>query len=173
MNLKLTLEAGNNMKKIIQIMFVFGLVAMMGGSATGQEEGTGKIVITVTKMEERKMRNKPGCKIKFDITNNAYGTIHKIRAKVNAYDDRGRQVDELLSAVASNTKGFSTIPVALGSTIKGVGDATFKEECKYLTEIKFDGIDEDDCAMRMLPENDSCSKFTILKSNVPSLKIKN
>jgi hypothetical protein len=162
------------MKKLIQIFMVFGLISIMGGSATGHsEEGTGKIVITVTGMEKTEWR-KEWCELKFDITNNAYGTLHRIDARLTGFDDRGRKVDEPLSATASNTKGLTgpRIPIALGSTIKDVGDATFKEECKYLTEIKYDGIDEADCVMRMLPENDSCSKFTTLKSNVPSLKIK-
>ena len=146
----------------------------MGGSATGHsEEGTGKIVITITSMYDSTRLEKL-CNLKFDITNNAYGTLYRINARLTGFDDRGRKVGELLGgATASNTKGFSHIPIALGSTIKDVGDATFKEECKYLTEIKYDGIDEADCVMRMLPENDSCSEFTILKSNVPSLKIKN
>jgi hypothetical protein len=117
------------------------------------------------------------CRLKFDITNNAYGTLHSIDARLTVFDDRGRRVDVdgFFSKTLSNTKHLtgSPIPIALGSTIKGVWGGTWKEECKYLAEIKFDGIDEADCVMRMLPENDSCSEFTILKSNVPSLKIKN
>ena len=127
------------MKKLIQIFMVFGLISIMGGSATGHsEEGTGKIVITVTGMEKTEWR-KEWCELKFDITNNAYGTLYRINARLTGFDDRGRKVGELLGgATASNTKGFSHIPIALGSTIKDVGDASFEEECKYLTEIKFD-----------------------------------
>ena len=165
------------MKKLIQIFIFFGFIVMIGGSATGQEEGNREIVITVTSMEKSKSHyGKKGCDLKFDITNNAYGTINRIDAELTGFDDRGRKVREMMgNTTASNQLSMSSFytPIALGTTVRDIGDATFKEECKYLTEIKFDGIDNDNCVMRMLPENVSCSKFTILKSNVPSLKIKN
>ena len=123
-------------------------------------------VITVTNMKEPDQFEKE-CKLSFDITNNGYGTLHRIIAKLTAWDDRGREVESVGGATATTSR-----PIVLGATIS-VGGAWFREECKYLTELRFDGIDEIYCAMRMLPENTSCSKLTILKSNVPSLKIKN
>jgi hypothetical protein len=175
-----------NMKKLIQIFIIFGLIAMMGGGVSGAEkavtkEGTAEIVITVTSKEKYnpfaflKIDNlkKKLCELKFDITNNAYGTLHYIDLNLTGFDDRGRKVRKYGAIPHINYKGGSRIPLVLGSTIRNVGSAKFKEECKYLTELRFDGIDEDSCVMRMLPENVSCSKFTILKSNVPSLKIKN
>jgi uncharacterized protein len=135
------------------------------------KEGTAEIVITVTSMG-KSSRTEKMCKLKFDITNNAYGTLDRIDARLTGFDDRGREVDNS-PAYASNDKGFDRIPIALGSIITGFGYVLFNEECKYLTEVKFEGIYDEHCGMRMLPENVSCSKFTILKSNVPSLKIKN
>ena len=155
------------MKKLIQILIIFGLIVMIGGTATGQpEEGNPEIVITVTNMKEPDQFEKE-CELSFDITNNGYGTLHTIIAWLTAWDDRGREVESVGGAAANTSR-----PIVLGATISGVEGAWFKEECKYLTELRFDGIDEIHCAMRMLPENVSCSKITILKSNVPSLKIK-
>ena len=72
--------------------------------------------------------------------------------------------------MASNLKGFSYVPISKGSTVSNVGKATFKVKCKYLAEIKYIGIADEDCAMKMLPENQSCSKFTVMKSNVKKVR---
>jgi hypothetical protein len=132
------------------------------------------IVITVTSMKDDQDYSKKSlCSLKFNITNNAFGTIHNISAKFTGYDDRGEKLGELLSATVSNRKGFSKLPIAKGSAVKGVGDASFKVKCKYFAKLKYDGIDEDDCAMRMLPENVSCSKITTLRSRIPTIKVQN
>ncbi len=144
------------------------------GVVTPRRAANPNIVITVTSMkDDQDYRKKSLCKLKFSITNNAFGTIHRISAKLTGYDDRGEKLDELLSANASNRRGFSLLPIAKGSTVNGVGNASFKVKCKYFAKLKYDGIDEDDCAMRMLPENVSCSKITTLRSRVPSIKMQN
>ena len=93
------------------------------------------------------------CKFKFNITNNFYGTIHKFLAKLDTWDDRGEKFREMLSAMASNSKGFSFVPISKGSTVSNVGDATFKVTCKYLADIKYIRIADEDCSIKMLPEN--------------------
>lgn len=156
------------MKKFIQISII-SIFSLLLPSIAGANE----IIITINKMVDgTDFSKKSTCKLKFNITNNSYGTIHRIRAKLDGWDDRGEKLREMLSAMASNSKGFSYVPISKGNTISNVGDATFKVKCKYLAEIKYIGIADEDCAMKMLPENQSCSKFTVMNSNVSSIKIK-
>jgi hypothetical protein len=158
------------MKKLLG--FALGLTMIACLPAAGNAAGP-SIIITVNSMkDDQDYRKRDLCTLKFSITNNAFGTLHLIRAKLTGFDDRGSKLDELLSATAGNSKGFSKVPIAKGSTVTGLGDASFKVKCKYFSTLKYDGIDEDDCAMRMLPENVSCSKITTLRSNINSIKIK-
>lgn len=150
-----------------QYVFLLASALLIPAAVSAQQ-----ITITATKMEEKTdFRGKKNCKISFSVTNNAYGTIDRLTAHLTAFDDRGREVDELLSATAGNQNRFSRKPVAKGSTVTGVGDATFKEECQYISAIRIDKIKPEDCGMRLLPENVSCSKFTTLKSDLPNLKV--
>jgi len=111
--------------------------------------------------------------VNFSVTNNAYGTIDLLTIQLTAYDDRGREVDELLSAQAGNQDGrMSRKPIAVGATVTGLGSATFKEECQYLAEMEIDKLRPHECGMRMLPENVQCRTFTVLKSSIPTLKIR-
>ena len=136
--------------------------------------GANEIIITINEMQDgTDLRKRSTCDLKFNITNNSYGTIHRIRAELDGWDDRGENLREMLRATATNIKGFSYVPISKGSTASNVGDATFKVKCKYLAEIKYMGIADEDCAMKMLPENQSCSKITVMNSNVSSIKIKN
>lgn len=161
--------------KISASRFFLAIAVLFGSTAVSwSAEVNPSIAISVTSMKDDVDYAKRSlCKLKFSITNNAFGTIHRISAGLTGYDDRGEKLGELLSANASNRKGFSMLPIAKGSTVKGVGDASFKVNCKYLAKLKYDGIDEDDCAMRMLPENVSCSKITTLRSEVPTIKVQN
>lgn len=145
-------------------------VACFSGTAIAQTDEP-SVVVTVVKMEPSSY-NKRQCDLEFNITNNGYGTIHRIRAHLIGYDDRGREVDEVMSATADNKSGFSYKPIAVGQTARNVGDASFKEDCEYLKEIQFDGVKDQDCAMRMLPEDASCQSFITLMSDLPNLKIR-
>ncbi len=164
------------MKKLIQICIVVAFVGLICGRVSGQttegkknkEEGKREIVITVTIKKDSK-RSARVCLLWFDITNNAYGTIHEISAFFTGFDDRGREIDR---GGWLSTSYNGEYPIALGSTINDIGSVLISEECEYLAEIKLARFPDSYCAMRMLPENVSCSKITILKSNVPSLKIK-
>ena len=156
------------MKKYIQILIITIFSFLLPSIA-----GANEIIITINKMQDgTDFSDNSTCKLKFNITNNSYGTIHRISAKLDGWDDRGEKLDEMLSANASNSKGFSYVPIPKGNTVSNVGDATFKVNCKYLAEIKNIGIDDEDCAMKMLPENQSCSKLTVMNSNVSSIKIR-
>lgn len=111
------------------------------------------------------------CKLGFEITNDSWGTLHRIRVPLGATDDRGRGVDKLLSANASNTERFSWLPVAKGQTVKAKGDATFEEECRYIAKVFLDGaVKDEDCAIRMMPEGASCSDIVKLTTSLPNLK---
>lgn len=110
------------------------------------------------------------CKLGFEITNNAWGTLHRISVPLGAIDDRGRGVDKLLSASAANTKLFTWIPVAKGQTVKVEGDAIFKEECKYISKVFVDGkVSDENCAIRMMPEGVSCGDIVQLTSAINSI----
>ena len=131
------------------------------------------ITITADQVDSGKdFMGKVQCKVKFSITNNSTGTIHRVRALLKGYDDRGREVDTVLAAAASNQKGFSYLPIPVGGSVSGVGDATFKEECQYLSAIAIKKVDEDDCAIRMMPEDLKCISIIDLKSTVPTLQVK-
>ena len=134
-----------------------------------------QIDITVTSMQDKKgYGGKPQCKFKFSIHNASTGTIYGIRGELTAWDDRGRKVGELLSAAVVNSKSMMSgrTPIPVGATVKDMGDATFKEECKYIAEMKFDQIRDHYCAIRMLPEDTDCSQMVKLKSAIPQIKIR-
>lgn len=114
---------------------------------------------------------KEQCELGFEITNNSWGTLYRINVPLNATDDRGRGVDELLVASANNSNVFTWVPIAKGETVKVKGDATFKEACKYIESVSLDGeIDDKDCAIRMMPEQASCSDVVTLRSKLENIK---
>lgn len=111
------------------------------------------------------------CRLGFEISNYSWGTLHRIQVPLGATDDRGRGVDELLSASASNSEFFTWLPVGKGQTAKAEGDATFKEECRYIAKVFLDGaVKDEDCAIRMMPEGASCSDIVKLTTSLPNLK---
>ena len=159
-------------KRIVSAGWRYGLLSLLLMCPLGVNAQ--EVVVTATEMKDAAgFGGKKQCKVLFSVTNNAYGTIDLLTIQLTAYDDRGREVDELLAATAGNQSGsFGRKPVAVGSTVTGVGNATFKEECQYIAGIEIDKIRPHECGMRMLPENVECKSFTVLKSDIPSLKIR-
>ncbi|MER9814669.1 hypothetical protein [Mesorhizobium sp. M0129] len=132
--------------------------------------------IKIIKMEPDTMlfgEKKEGCKIGFSITNNSWGTIYRISVPLDATDDRGQGVDELLAASADNSKLFAWIPIAKGQTIVSEGSATFKESCKYISKITLsEPVEDYNCTIRMMPEEAHCSDVVTLSSGIDRLTTK-
>ena len=132
------------------------------------------ISVTIERMESKVgYLGKPQCEFFFSILNNSMGTIDRLRGGLTAWDDRGRTVDELLSANFENSKNvmFGRTSIAVGEKVLDLGDATFKEECEYISKVKFDTVDVDDCAIRMLPENYICNNLIVFKSNLEGISV--
>jgi len=156
------------MKKFFSILIISMFIGV--GAASANE-----VIITLASLTDGETYdNKPTCSLEFSITNNAYGTIHKIQGELTAWDDRDTELEASgFSGSASNSGGmFSGYKkIEVGATVHNVGKATFKEKCKYFGKLKLNGIDEDDCAMRMLPEDVSCVDFTVLKSAIDAVEV--
>lgn len=149
------------------------LVALLTsiGMTTAAAQSIDIKIVSLTDDQSAFGDKKVQCKLGFEITNDSWGTLHRIRVPLGATDDRGRGVDKLLSANASNTERFSWLPIAKGQTVKAKGDATFEEECRYIAKVFLDGtVRDEDCAIRMMPEGASCSDIVKLTTALPNLK---
>jgi hypothetical protein len=141
------------------------------GIATAAAQSIEIKIVSATDDQSSFGDKKVQCDLGFEITNDSWGTLHRIQVPLGAIDDRGRGVDKLLSASASNSELFTWVPIAKGQTIKATGRATFEEECRYIATVKIDGpVDDEDCAIRMMPEGASCSDIVKLTTSLPNLK---
>jgi len=99
------------------------------------------------------------CKVTFSITNvSAPGTIDRLRIKVKAVDDRGREVktNAMQSHIANQGKWGDYTSIPVGQVMSPTDSVWFKEECKYIQGVAFDEVKTQDCAIRMLPEDAQC-----------------
>jgi len=128
-------------------------------------------IISATDDESSFGEKKVQCKLGFEVKNDSWGTLNRIAVPLKATDDRGRGVDAMLSASASNSDFFTWVPVGKGQTIKAQGFATLKEECRYIAKIEIGGpVKDEDCAIRMMPEGAACSDIVKLTTSLPNLK---
>ena len=102
------------------------------------------------------------CEVTFSITNvSAPGTIDRIRIKVKAVDDRGRDVKahSMQAHVANKSffEGYTSIPV--GSVYGPTEEGWFEEECQYIEGVAFVEVKKSECAIRMLPEDANCASM--------------
>ena len=102
------------------------------------------------------------CEVTFSITNvSAPGTIDRIRIKVKAVDDRGREVKahSMQAHVANKSffEGYTSIPV--GSVYSPTEEVWFEEECQYIEGVALVEVKKSECAIRMLPEDANCASM--------------
>ncbi|BCG79904.1 hypothetical protein MesoLj113b_34460 [Mesorhizobium sp. 113-3-3] len=151
--------------------FLIATMFVVSGTLSSAAQSIEVKVVSATDEQAMFGDKKEQCELGFEITNNAWGTLNRIAVPLGATDDRGRGVDKLLIARASNSDVFTWIPIAKGQTAKVKGDAVFKEECKYIAKIYVDGsVDDEDCAIRMMPEEAKCSDIVKLTTSLPNLK---
>ena len=114
---------------------------------------------------------KSTCDLEYSITNNSMGTVHYFSVNLDAWDDRGEKIDEVLGASIDNSKGFSRVPIAVGGTFRSKMTGGFKAKCKYIGKVKFVEIKPEYCNIRMLPEDADCFKMLRIGSTVPTIKV--
>ena len=160
---------------MIVFSLLFQLTVLLSMSETVETQLSVKeIVIVATSMKDREgFGSKKGlCEVKFSIENNGPGTIYRIAVELDGFDDRGRPVEEILSASVDSRSIWEKNYIRVGSTISDVGDATFEEECRYLGAISAVSVEPENCAIRNLKENADCYSMIELRSAIPTLKIK-
>lgn len=131
-----------------------------------------EVLIELTGKVEREYYGGKLCDLEFNLTNNSFGTLYRIYINVDGWDDRGEKFDELLSFSMDNSHGGwgGKTPVAKGTTQSFKG-GSFKGSCKWLDKIKIGKLDNDDCNIRMMPEEVNCSDILKVLPGSTGLKI--
>lgn len=112
------------------------------------------------------------CNIEYEISNNSVGTIYLLRVAIDAWDDRGQKLDEMLSSSIENGGGFAGYtPIPVGSTSRFEIDSGFKVRCKYLAKIQIVELKPEYCNVRMLPEDTNCRSLLNFESSVDGVDI--
>lgn len=134
----------------------------------------GKIVISVSSKKDVIKLKRTMCEIKFSILNSSFGTINELSIPVKAQNDRGRELKNFGVPEVTNKQRWEPVPISKGSTINNVGRATFEEECKYMgkVELATGKIRENDCNIRMMPENIKCRDLFILVNEGEDIAVK-
>lgn len=143
------------------------IMLMAPATAFSQE-----VLIELTgKVDSASMGNKL-CDLEFNLTNNSFGTLYKILIRVDGWDDRGEKYDELLGFTMDNSTGGwgDKIPVSKGATQSFKG-GSFKGSCKWLDKIEIGKLDNDDCNIRMMPEDVTCNDILKVLPGSTGLKI--
>lgn len=146
---------------------LMALVLMAPATAFSQE-----VLIELTGKVERESLGDKYCDLEFNLTNNSYGTLYRIYVTADGWDDRGEKYDELLGFSMENKSGSwgDRTSVAKGVTQSFKG-GSFKGSCKWLDKIEIDKLDNDDCNIRMMPEDVTCNDILKVVPGSTGLKI--
>lgn len=143
------------------------IILMTPGMAFANE-----VVIELTGKVERESLGDKLCDLEFNLTNNSFGTLYEISIPIDGWDDRGEKFDELLAFTMKNSNGGwgDKTPVAKSATVSFKG-GSFKGSCKWLDKIKIGKLDNDDCNIRMMPEEVNCDDILKVLPGSTGLKI--
>jgi hypothetical protein len=121
--------------------------------------------------DDTDMSKKKICKLHFRVKNNSFGTIYSFSLSVDAIDDRGETVREMLSAsVDPFAFSFKEKSIPVGGSLKSVTGAIFKTSCKFIREVKAVGVKNRYCGIRNFPEKVNCYDFVQVNSELENVK---
>ena len=155
----------------MKIRFLTFAIAILG-LAVPLEASAKTIEVALERTKDTKSYDKTKqCAVYFSYKNNSYGTIYNLKISLDAYDDRGEKVGEILSASADPFGvifgGADSIPV--GYALNSKSKTTFKTSCKYLKKVVAVGVKNKYCGLRNLPEKVNCVNLLKVKSNLPGV----
>ena len=152
-------------KKFFKVLLLtFFVIFNINLSHAQNNSMEGKVIISISSKKDVIKLKREMCEIKFSIQNSSYGTINDLSIKVQAENDRGRKVKNFGSAEVTNKKKWNPVSIPKGGSLVNAKGATFEELCKYMGKIELvrSKIKEDNCNIRMMPEDAKCRDIFVL-----------
>jgi len=132
------------------------------------------INIELISYEDKKdFQEKDACELEFTFTNNAWGTIYGLSIDTESYDDRESKIDGNMF-----TQKITPFAIIFGdvTSIKKGNTATAKSltldsKCKYIEIVYMTKVKQENCNIRMMPEEANCLDIITASSKIDHIKL--
>jgi|TARA_B100001971_G_C18196736_1_gene541956 hypothetical protein len=123
--------------------------------------------------DKKDFEGKDTCELEFTFTNNAWGTIYGLSINTESYDDRESKIDGNL--FSQTITPFAIIFGDVTSIKKG-NTATAKSlnvdsKCKYIEIVYMTKVKQENCNIRMMPEEANCLDIVTASSKIDHIKL--
>jgi hypothetical protein len=123
--------------------------------------------------DKKDFQEKDTCELEFSFTNNAWGTIYALGIDTESYDDRESKLDG--NMFAQKITPFAIIFGDVTSIRKGntatAKSLTLGTKCKYVSIIHMTKVKQENCNIRMMPEEANCLDIITASSKIDHIKL--
>lgn len=166
MHIKYTINMRSSLKYIFFIAISFS--AMPTHTAT--------LDVKLISYEDKKSYDGTAqCELEFSFTNNSWGTIYGLRIDTEVFDDRKSKVSSniIMSQITPFAMIFGDVTsIRLGNSATAKS-LTVNEKCEYIGEIFMTKIKQENCNIRMMPEEAKCINIVRGSSDISHINLIN